>query len=185
MTVTVTPEKFTMVNFDADAIAGITQKLLDQIGLPDLEVQIKVDETSPLGRTHVTSLDPVVIEAESGALEDPKRAPRPVRAPARPTCSAGRCCGWPTGASPGSPTRPTTPSLTLPQSVSWAVYANGRLERFGYPPQRQRWLYHFRNRHGFTDAADAAFDRLWAGPSFTWAEIVAISDDAIARQPAA
>jgi hypothetical protein len=31
----------------------------------------------------------------------------------------------------------------------------------------------------------AAFDRLWAGPSFTWAEIVAISDDAIARQPAA
>ena len=72
MTVTVTPENFTMVNFDAEAIAGITQKLLDQIGLPDLEVQIKVDETSPLGRTHVTSLDPVVIEAESGALEDPK-----------------------------------------------------------------------------------------------------------------
>ena len=72
MTVTVTPEEFTMVNFDADAIAAVARKLLEQIGLPDLDVRIEVDETSPLGRTHVTSLDPVVIEAESGAFEDPK-----------------------------------------------------------------------------------------------------------------
>ena len=47
MSVTVTPEKFTMVNFDGGEIAGIVQKLLDQIGLPDLDVQVKVDETSP------------------------------------------------------------------------------------------------------------------------------------------
>ena len=66
MTVTVTPDKFTMVSFDAAEIAAITQKLLDHIGVPDLDVQIKVDETSPLGRTQVVSQDPVVIEAESG-----------------------------------------------------------------------------------------------------------------------
>jgi hypothetical protein len=184
MTVTVTPEKFTMVNFDADAIARITQKLLDQIGLPDLEVQINIDETSPLGRTHVTSLDPVVIDAESGALEDPKR-PRGLSEPGTADVLGRALLRVADRREPGFADAPADADLTLPQSVSWAVYANGRLERFGYPPQRQRWLYHFRNRHGFTDAADAAFDRLWAGPSFTWAEIVALSDDALARQPAA
>ena len=73
MTVTVTPETFTMVNYDAAEIATIVQKLLDQIGLSDLDVQIKVDETSPLGPRPRRLEDPVVIEAESGAIEDPKR----------------------------------------------------------------------------------------------------------------
>ena len=69
--------------------------------------------------------------------------------------------------------------------MAWAVYSNGRLERFGYPSQRQRWLYHFRNRHGFTDVADAAFERLWSSPSLTWSEITALSDGAIAHEPVA
>ena len=34
----------------------------------------------------------------------------------------------------------------------------GACARAGHQAQRQRWLYHFRNRHGFTDEADAAFD---------------------------
>ena len=42
-------------------------------GSPIVDVEIEVDETSPLGRAHVVSQDPVVIEAESGAFEDPKR----------------------------------------------------------------------------------------------------------------
>lgn len=184
MTVTVSPEKFTMVNFDSDVIAGIAQKLLDQIGLPDLDVQITVDETSPLGRTHVTSLDPVVIEAESGALEDPKK-PRGLSEHGTADVLGRALLRVADRRQPEFADAPSDADLTLPQSVAWAVYSNGRLERFGYPSQRQRWLYHFRNRHGFTDAADAAFDRLWEGPSFSWAEIVAISDDAIARQPAA
>ena len=41
----------------------------------------------------------------------------------------------------------------------------------GYESQRQRRLYDFRNRHGFTDAADAAFDQLWTGSGLTWADI--------------
>jgi hypothetical protein len=50
--------------------------------------------------------------------------------------------------------------------------------------QRQRRLYQFRNRHGFTDAADAAFDRLWSADGLTWAEISALSDEALAALPA-
>ncbi len=70
--------------------------------------------------------------------------------------------------------RPTSRS---PSASSWDAYSIGRLERLGYPSQRQRWLYNFRNRHGFTDVADAAFDRLWTAPSLTWDEIVALSDE--------
>jgi len=184
MTVTVTPETFTMVNFDAAALAAIAQKLLDQIGIPDLDVQIKIDETSPLGRTQVVSQDPVIIETESGAIEDPKR-PRQL-SDAGAADVLGRALLRVTDRrTPGFADAPSDADLTLPQSVAWAVYSNGRLERFGYPAQKQRWLYHFRNRHGFTDVADAAFERLWSTPSLTWSEIVALSEGAIAHEPVA
>ena len=49
----------------------------------------------------------------------------------------------------------------------------------------QRRLYHFRNRHGFTDAADAAFQRLWEAESLTWDEIDALSQSALAAKDAA
>ncbi len=160
------------------------QKLLDQVGLPDLDVQVKVDETSPLGRTHVTSQDPVVIEAESGALEDPKR-PRALSAPGTADVLGRALLRVADRRTAEFADAPADADLTLPQSVAWAVYSNGRLERLGYPAQRQRWLYHFRNRHGFTDVADAAFDRLWTAQSLTWNEIVELSDGAIAHEPVA
>lgn len=184
MTVTVTPETFTMVNFDAAAIAAITEKLLDQIGLPDLDVQIKIDETSPLGRTQVVSQDPVVIETESGAIEDPKR-PRQLSDAGAADVLGRALLRVADRRTPGFADAPADADLTLPQTVAWAVYSNGRLERFGYPAQKQRWLYHFRNRHGFTDVADAAFERLWSTPSLTWGEIVALSEGAIAHEPVA
>ena len=184
MTITVTPEKFTMVNYDAGEIAAIVQKLLDQIGLSDVDVEVKVDETSPLGRAHVVSEDPVVIEAESGAIEDPKR-PRQL-SPANTIDVIGRALlRVADRRSGGFAEAPADADLTLPQSVAWAVYANGRLERLGYASQRQRWLYHFRNRHGFTDTVDAAFDKLWTGPSFTWQQLVEISEGAMTHEPAA
>ena len=46
---------------------------------------------------------------------------------------------------------------------------------------QQRWRYNFRNRHGFTDEADQAFNRLWASDGLTWDELEAIS--AAAGQP--
>jgi hypothetical protein len=62
--------------------------------------------------------------------------------------------------------------------VAWQVYCVGRLGRLGHQVQRQRRLYHFRNRHGFTDAADEAFDRLWSGEGLTWADIEGTSQGA-------
>ena len=60
----------------------------------------------------------------------------------------------------------------VPHRVAWDMYALGRLDRMGYPAQRQRRLYNYRNRHGFTDVGDAAFDKsLWNGEGLTWADI--------------
>ena len=76
--------------------------------------------------------------------------------------------------------------LPMHHSVAWDIYAVARLARLGYRSQRQRRLYHFRNRHGFTDVADAAFERVWTEDGLTWSDLVTISDEALAaREPAA
>ncbi|HEY7042791.1 MAG TPA: hypothetical protein VH419_03890 [Nocardioidaceae bacterium] len=183
MSVTVTPETFSLVKFDAGEIKSVVEELLPAIGFPaDVEVHIEVDESTPLGQAKVTSYDdPIVISVESGALEDPKR-PRQVS----PTGAADvlgrllfrihdrRSDGF------GDP--PADGDLTMAQSVAWDVYCIGRLVRLGFKhyDNRQRRLYHFRNRHGFTDAADEAFEVLWTSDDLTWSDIAALSDKAAA-----
>ncbi len=180
MTVTVTPESFTLVKFDADEIKSIVEPLLPAIGMPaDQDVVIEVDETNPLGRAVVTSYDnPIVIAVESGALEDPKR-PRHVS----PTGSAdvlGRLLlRVHDRRNPAFGDPPADDDIPVPESVAWDAYCVGRLVRLGFKhhDNRQRRLYHFRNRHGFTDAADEAFDRLWTADDLTWSDIVALSEE--------
>ncbi|MDG2263176.1 MAG: hypothetical protein P8N50_12655, partial [Actinomycetota bacterium] len=70
---------------------------------------------------------------------------------------------------------PSDDDLTLAQSVAWDVYCVGRLVKAGVKGQRNRRVYQFRNRHGFTDAADAAFDELWTASGLTWTELETIS----------
>ena len=70
--------------------------------------------------------------------------------------------------------------MDLAHRVAWDVYAVGRLQQLGYDSQRQRRLYGFRNRHGFTDAADAAFEQLWTSSDLTWDDLTRLSDDAAA-----
>ena len=60
------------------------------------------------------------------------------------------------------------------EHVAWDTYAVGRCERLGWRVQKERRRYHFRIRHGFTDVADEAFDRLWAADGLTWADLQAV-----------
>jgi len=171
MTVTVTPDEFKFVFFDGARIIAVTEKLLGEIGL-DRDVTIEIDESTPLGRAHMTSADPIVISVESGAFEDAKR---PRHLSERSTADVvGK---WllrirdrldPTFGEP-----PDDDDLSLAQTTAWDTYAVGRMARLGYPVQRQRRLYHFRNRHGFSDTADAVFERLWNGEGLSWADIEA------------
>jgi hypothetical protein len=84
---------------------------------------------------------------------------------------------------PGFGTPPEDGELTLQQQTAWDAYAVGRAGRAGLPVQKPRRQYHFRNRHGFSDVADAVFDRLWNAERLTWAEIdAACAETAAARE---
>src|SRR5688500_7212546 len=169
--VTVTPEEWKFVFFDGATIAGITEKLLGEIGL-DEDVRIEVDETTPLGRASVTSIDPIVIAAESGAFEDAKR-PRHLSERATADVVGKWLYRVRDRLDPAFADAPADDELTLAQTTAWDTYSVGRMARLGYPVQRQRRLYHFRNRHGFSDIADAVFERLWNADGLGWSDLAA------------
>jgi hypothetical protein len=178
MPVEVRPQEFSMVFFDAAEIRAIAEKLAVEVGLPaDLAITIEIDETTPMGRAQLQSIDPVVLSLESGALEDPKR-PRQLEPDGAVDVLGRLLLEVHDRLDPAFGDPPPEDDLTLPESVAWQVYCVGRLGRLGHRVQRQRRLYQFRNRHGFTDAADEAFDRLWTGDGLTWADITATSEGA-------
>jgi len=182
MPVTITPETFTMVNFDAARIQGIVERLLADVGLPaDADITVNVDERVPLGRAEVASLDPIVLEVEGGALEHPK-LPRQLSDEGTADILGRLLLTVHDRLDASFGDVPEDKDLSLAHASAWDVYSVGRLARLGYRAQRQRRLYAFRNRHGFTDTADAAFDELWDGVDLTWAQIVAISDGAAASR---
>ena len=180
--IVVTPEQFHLVFFDSGRISELTAEVADRIGLAeDLEIRVEVDERMPLGRVKVTSLDPITIAVEGGAFEDAKRL-RHLSETATTDVLGRTLLRIKDRLDPGFGDAPPDDKLTLQQQVAWTAYSEGRCERLGLPTQQQRWRYHFRNRHGFSDVADAAFDRLWAGQGLTWANIeAACADTAAAR----
>lgn len=184
MPVEIRPEQFSLVFFEAAEIRALVEQLVREVGLPtDLVVTVDIDETTPLGHARVTSVDPIVLKLESGALEDPKR-PRQVDVDGATDVLGRLLFEIRDRLDPAFGAPPPDDELTLAHASAWQTYCVGRLGRLGHRVQRQRRLYQFRNRHGFTDAADAAFERLWTGEGLTWAEIDAISAGARAELPA-
>jgi hypothetical protein len=181
VTVTVTPASFSMVEYDAGRIARTTEALLERLGMAGRDVVVDVDETSPIARVLLQSTDPLTLKADSGAFEDTRR-PRQQSDEAIVN-SLGRVLlrvrDRESGAFAGAP---DDAELTLAQIAAWDAYAVGRLDRLGYPAHRQRWLYGFRNRHGFSDVADTAFEHIWSSDELSWAELDAISSEAVASR---
>ena len=148
--------------------------MLSSLGLDDRDLNIEVDETTPLSRTRVEIGDTISIRAESGAFEDTKR-PRQQSEVATATSLGRVLLRVRDRLVDGFGEAPPDDELTLAQVAAWETYCVGRLERLCIEVNRQRWLYNFRNRHGFTDAADDAFDMLWTRDGLTWDELQAIS----------
>ena len=163
-----------MVTFDAALIERIAEDLLASLGLQGHDVSIEVDETTPLSRMRVEAGDPISIRAESGAFEDPRK-PRQQSETATATSLGRVLLRVRDRLVDGFGDAPPDDQLSLAEMAAWETYSVGRLERLGIPVNEQRWRYNFRNRHGFTDQADAAFDRLWAGDALAWEELRTIS----------
>ena len=176
MTVTVEPEEFRFVAFDSALIRKVAESLVTTLGI-DRPVHIRVDESTPLGRVSAEIGDTIKVTAESGSFEDSKR-PRQ-QSEIATTINLGRILMRVGDRLHGGFTEtPADDELTLAQMAAWETYSAGRLSRLGLRINRQRWLYNFRNRHGFTDAADAAFNQLWAAEALTWDELNSISSAA-------
>jgi hypothetical protein len=130
-------------------------------------VRVEVDETTPVARVTVEQGSPLVLQAESGALEDSKR-PRHLSEVAVITNLGRPLLRQRDRAGSGFGAAPADDDLTLAETATWDVYN----------VNRQRWLYNFRNRHGFTDGVDEAFRRLWDGDGLSWADLAALSEAA-------
>lgn len=176
MTVTVSPATFRFVNFDSAVVARIAQELVDTLAI-DRPLHIEIDETTPLARMRADIADTITIHVESGAFEDSRR-PRD-QSEAATAANLGRILLRVRDRLHGGfGEAPADADLQLRQMAAWETYCAGRLARVGLKVNEQRWLYNFSNRHGFTDAADAAFQQVWAADALTWGELEAISSAA-------
>jgi hypothetical protein len=179
MAVTVTPEQFTFVSFDAPTIEGLLGELLDRLGMSDRSLRMEINEASPVVRISADDGDPIVMRADSGAFEEPRR-PRSL-SDDNVVTNGGRVLLRLRDRSDGSfADAPGETDLTLAQTAAWDTYCVGRIGRLGYRVHEPRWRYNFRNRHGFSDATDATFDRIWGADQLSWAELSALSEGAVA-----
>jgi hypothetical protein len=174
--ITVVPEQFTLIQFEAARIAELTAEVAERVGFPDAtEIRVEVDEQSPLGRSEVVAVDPITLRVESGAFEDAKHprhlSDRGVRSVVGRLLFRAR-----DRLDPGFAGAPSDSDMPLRLHAAWDVYAVGRCARLGLRTQKERRRYHFRIRHGFTDAADEAFDRLWAADGLTLADLEAVCE---------
>jgi hypothetical protein len=181
MTVSVSPSEFKFVHFDSALIARIGDQMVAALGI-ERPVHVEVDETTPLGRMRIELADTITLHVESGAFEDSRRP----REQSEPSTAANLGRGLLHARDRlrgGFGEAPADDDLSLRQACAWDTYCMARLVRLGLTINQQRWRYNFRNRHGFTDAADAAFDRIWAADGLTWGELEAISGGVTAGAP--
>lgn len=171
--VVVVPSAFRLVDFDPPRIVELITEVAGGVGLPDgFEVAVEIDEATPFGATNTTISDKTVtLRVEGGAFEDPKRIRQLSEAGTR--LVLGRLLYRVRDRlDPAFGAVPPDSDLTFAQHAAWDAYAVGRYaRRAGVDGGRQRRRYAFRLRHGFNDAVDAAFDRLWLGENLTWADL--------------
>jgi hypothetical protein len=171
MTVSVQPDPFTLIEYDAAVIGGIIDDCAARVGLPsNVDIDLVVDEElfAPLvGHTSDVENGTIKLWISGGNLEDNK-LPRhfsQMQAERDLTIMLLRAKDR---LDDDFAAAPADGSLNRGERAAWDAYAMGRAARLGAPVRHQATLYEFRLQHGFSDVADAAFDRLWNAESMTW-----------------
>jgi len=180
MTTTVEPQSFRFVMFDAALTERVSDGLIAALGI-DRPVSVTVDETTPLAGLQAEIGDTIAIHVQSGAFEDLRR-PREQSEAATAVALGRILLRVRDRLHGGFGEAPPDDGLSLRQMAAWETYCAGRLARLDLDVTEQRWRYNFRNRHGFTDTADAAFDRIWSSDRLTWGELETISNAAAAAK---
>lgn len=174
--ITVSPSEFHYVSFDATKIAEIAATVADAVGFdPDEQITIEVDESTFFGRSQVLSERPLAVRFESGAFEDAKKPRHLSERGATESLGVVLQRAY-DRRSPGFADAPADADLSLSQRVAWDAYSAGRCARHGWEVSKPRRHYHFRARHGFSDAADAAFEQIWSSDSLTWSDLTVLCE---------
>ena len=175
MTLTVTPDTYNFVAFDTSYTARIAEHMAAQLGLDDIDILIAINENSALTRIDIDVTDSLItIAPHSGAMEDTRRPRQQSELNTTITMARGmlrardRLRG-------GFADAPADTELSLPQAAVWDTYIMGRIAHMDIELNKQAWIYNFRNRHGFSDAVDAVFEKVWNTANATWAELSALS----------
>jgi hypothetical protein len=169
--VTVKPETFTLVPYPADEIVAIVEDVAAVIGFPPaVEIELDVDEElfAPLTGHMSDVVDGRAVIWISGANFEDKKKPRHFSADQARDDLTVALLRAKDRLSPDFAATPSEAQLSRAERAAWDVWAHGRAGRLGVPIRRQALLYEYRLQHGFTDVADAAFDRLLAADTMTW-----------------
>jgi len=174
--VTVSPTEFNFVKFDADEIASLVNDLATALGISN-PIRVVIDETTPLAKLseEVDGTGPdatITLHAESGALED-RQHPMSFSADNARESFGRILLRAHDRLRPDFAGVPADVDLTLQENAAWDTYCVGRLARLGVRTNQQRWRYNHRNRFGFADGVDAAFDALWSADDLGWTDVLA------------
>jgi hypothetical protein len=172
--VTVSPEEFIFVAYDADAIAAVVAELAEQLEIAN-PISVVVDETTPLAKVYEEIDAPssdatITLYAQSGALED-RRHPMSFSATGAREALGRILLRARDRLRADFAEAPADLDLTLTENAAWDTYCAGRLARMGVEVNQQRWRYNHRNRFGFSDRVDAEFDRLWSADELGWSDL--------------
>jgi hypothetical protein len=173
MNITVDPPAFSIVHYDPERIAAVVTEVAGLVGLADdARIEVAVDEQNPFGKTSsVVDGRSVTILVEGGAFEDPQRL-RQFSEPNARLVLGRLLFRVADRLNPAFGDPPPDADLTPAEHAAWDAYSVGRYaRRAGVDGGRGRRRYAFRIRHGFTDAADRAFDQLWTASDLTWSDL--------------
>ena len=167
----ITPDPFTVVPYEIPVIEGLVEECAALVGFPsDVEIDLEIDEDLPhplVGTASDVVGGRAVLWMSGGNLEDTHRT-RQFSEPAARRDLTQMLLRANDRLSEGFASAPPDPDLTLAERVAWDVYAHTRAGRLGLATRPDKMRYDFRLQHGFSDAADASFDRLWDAQSLTW-----------------
>jgi hypothetical protein len=171
VTVRVTPDPFTLIAYDVAEITVIVEDAAALVDFPPgVDIDLEVDEElfAPLTGHMSDVVDGRAKLWISGANFEDSRRPRHFSAEQARRDLTLTLLRAKDRLSEGFADAPAEAELSRSERAAWDVYAVGRAERLGIRMRRQKQLYDYRLQHGFTDVADAAFDRLWNADTMTW-----------------
>jgi hypothetical protein len=169
--ITVTPDPFTLIGYDAAEIRSLAEEAAALAEVPPgVEIVLTVDEElfAPL-TGHMSDVVDGRVELwiSGGNFEDNKR-PTYFSADQARVDLAVMMLRAKDRLSEDFAAAPPDAQLSRGERTAWDTYAVGRARRLGIDMRRPRQLYDFRLQHGFTDVADAAFERCWEAEHVTW-----------------